>query len=72
MSRSNRRQGEFRLDWNRSGEPDDLSKTDFLQDRLSRLVRSALEKKVISLSRAAEVLKISQKELRELSNSWGR
>jgi len=65
-------QGEFRLDWNRSGEPDDLSKTDFLQDRLPRLVRSALEKKVISLSRAAEILKISQKEMRELSNSWGR
>ncbi len=65
-------QGEFRLDWSRSGEPDGLSETDFLQDRLSRLVRAALEKGVISLARGAEILRISHKEMRELSTSWGR
>ena len=65
-------QGEFRLDWSRSGEPDGLSETDFLQDRLSRLVRLALEKDSISLSRAGEILKLSRQEMRALSSSWGR
>jgi len=65
-------EGEFRLDWNRAGEPDGLSKSDFVQDRLSRLVRKALEKHVISLSRAAEILQISRDEMRDLSTSWGR
>ena len=65
-------QGEFRLDWSRSGEPDGLSKTDFLQDRLSRLVRAGLEKGVISLGRGAEILRISHKEMRARSTSWGR
>ena len=40
--------GEFRLDWSRSGEPEGLSESDFVQDRLYGLVRSALEKEVIS------------------------
>jgi Zn-dependent peptidase ImmA (M78 family) len=65
-------QGEFRLNWSRAGEPDGLSETDFVEDRLSRLVRVALEKGVISLGRAAEILNISRKEMRELSKSWGR
>ena len=65
-------QGEFRLDWSRAGEPDGLSETDFLQDRLSRLVRQALEKRIISLGRAAEILKLSRQEMRALSSSWGR
>jgi len=63
-------QGEFRLDWSRSGEPDGLSETDFIQDRLSRLVRLALEKNSISLNRAAEILKLSRQEMRALSSSW--
>lgn len=64
--------GEFRLDWNRAGEPDGLSKSDFIQDRLSRLVRKGLENHVISLSRAAEILQISRDEMRARSTSWGR
>jgi hypothetical protein len=35
--------GEFRLDWSCAGEPDSLSRSDFLQDRLHRLVRLVRE-----------------------------
>ena len=37
-------QSEFAWYWGRSGEPDRLSQHDFLEDRLSRLVRMALQK----------------------------
>jgi Zn-dependent peptidase ImmA (M78 family)/DNA-binding XRE family transcriptional regulator len=63
--------GEFRLDWSRSGEPEGLSESDFVQDRLYGLVRSALEKHVISLGRAAEILRISHAQMRDLAVSWG-
>lgn len=62
---------EFRLDWSRSGEPQGLSESDFVQDRLYGLVRSALEKDVISLGRAAEILRISHSQMRDLAVSWG-
>lgn len=62
--------GEFRLDWSRSGEPEGLSESDFVQDRLYGLVRSALEKDLISLGRAAEVLRMPHSQLRELAVSW--
>ncbi|MFQ5851376.1 MAG: helix-turn-helix domain-containing protein [Candidatus Binatia bacterium] len=63
---------EFRLDWSRSGEPEGLSESDFVQDRLYTLVRSALESDVISLGRAAEILRISHSQMRDLAASWGR
>jgi len=62
--------GEFRLDWNRAGEPDSLSASDFLLDRLYGLVRIAFDKDLISLGRAAELLRISRADMRELANSW--
>jgi len=65
-------EGEFRLDWNRAGEPDALSKYDFVEDRLSRLVRTALEEGKISLGRAAEILRIPRTEMRELAASWAK
>jgi hypothetical protein len=37
---------------------------------ISRLVRKAIEDEVISLSRGAEVLRLSLKQMRELSASW--
>jgi Zn-dependent peptidase ImmA (M78 family) len=51
-------------------EPEGLVKSDFMDDRLHRLVRDAYEKELISLDRAAEILKISVLDMRELNNSW--
>lgn len=53
-----------------AGEPEKLSRSDFLEDRLSRLVRNAIEKSAITLSRGAEIMGLSLKEMRELSASW--
>ena len=65
-------EGEFRLDWNRAGEPDALSAYDFKEDRLSRLVRVALDREVISMGRAAEILGLSRIEMRELAAAWAK
>lgn len=62
----------------RSTEPQPLSKEifsglfpiDFVSCRLTKLVRKAVEKEEISVSRAAEVLEISLHEMRELMKSW--
>jgi Zn-dependent peptidase ImmA (M78 family)/transcriptional regulator with XRE-family HTH domain len=54
----------------RSGEPDTLSPADFLQDRLCRLVRRAVEQEKISLARGAEILGIPLQAIRDLSCSW--
>ncbi|TAL31756.1 MAG: ImmA/IrrE family metallo-endopeptidase [Spirochaetes bacterium] len=51
-------------------EPEGLVKSDFMDDRLYRLVREAYEKELISLDRAAEILRLSVIEMRELNNSW--
>jgi Zn-dependent peptidase ImmA (M78 family) len=55
----------------RSGdEPDQLSSIDFQEDRLLRLIREALDAKLISLSRAAEVLDCSVSDMRALTRGW--
>lgn len=51
-------------------EPEHLSRVDFPGDRLWLLVRMAVERELISLGRAAEVLRLSLQEMRELSASW--
>ncbi|MDP9148343.1 MAG: XRE family transcriptional regulator [Myxococcota bacterium] len=51
-------------------EPEHLVEGDFMEDRLSRLVRKAVEDDEISLGRAAEILRIDLEDMRELSNSW--
>jgi predicted HTH domain antitoxin len=43
---------------------------DFIQDRLSRLVRKAVEQEKISLGRGAEVLGLSLQDMRDLTASW--
>lgn len=64
-------EGEFRFNWSSAGElGDSLSKYDFVEDRLSRLVREALEKEIISLGRAAEILALPMIEMRELASTW--
>ena len=53
-----------------SAEPAGLQKWDFYEDRFSRLVRKALEKDNISLSRGAEILGITIDEMQELLRNW--
>ncbi len=67
------KKGEFCFNWSRSAEPGDaLSSYDFVGDRLYRLVRDALEKEVISVGRAAEILRLSLPKMRELASEWVR
>jgi Zn-dependent peptidase ImmA (M78 family)/DNA-binding XRE family transcriptional regulator len=54
----------------RAGEPENLSPVDFEEDRLSGLVRKAIEKKRITINRGAEILGLSLSEMRALSASW--
>ena len=51
-------------------EPSFLDNADFMEDRLSRLVREALEKDLISISRGAEILNIGIGEMRERIREW--
>lgn len=51
-------------------EPVRLNKYDFYEDRFARLVRQALVKNEISVSRSAEMLRMSIGETRELLAEW--
>lgn len=51
-------------------EPDEASPNAFVQDRLYKLVRRAVDTQAITLSRAAEILGISTQEMHQLSESW--
>ena len=51
-------------------EPDRLSDTDCLDDRLRSLVRQAVESDEISLSRGAEILRIPLMDMRQLAAEW--
>jgi Zn-dependent peptidase ImmA (M78 family)/DNA-binding XRE family transcriptional regulator len=53
-----------------SGEPAELDAHDFQADLLARLVRRAIEREEISLSRGAEILGLSMDVMRDLSASW--
>ena len=64
------RKSEFAWNWSRSGEPAGLSEHDFVEDRLSRLVRRALEEERISLGRAAEILGLPRDEMRKQAREW--
>jgi len=54
----------------RKEEPLPLAPADFVEDRLSRMVRRALEKEKISLSRAAEILGEDLYAMRERAAAW--
>lgn len=51
-------------------EPFGLQGFDFYEDRLSRLTRKAVEQDKISISRGAEILRISIEEMQDLINDW--
>ena len=63
-------QSEFAWHWGRSGEPERLSRHDFVEDRLSRLVRRALQEQHISLGRSAEILGLSREQMRQRVREW--
>lgn len=63
--------GDFRALEPASGlEPSKLDRCDFFEDGLLRLVREAIERELITFSRAAEILGKSLEEVRELEESW--
>lgn len=51
-------------------EPFGMRHFDFYEDRFSRLTRQAVEEDKISLSRGAEILRVSIEEMQALSSSW--
>jgi Zn-dependent peptidase ImmA (M78 family)/DNA-binding XRE family transcriptional regulator len=51
-------------------ECEQLSRHDFVEDRLSRLVRRAYMRDLISISRAAEILGVSIEEMRSIQQEW--
>lgn len=51
-------------------EPEQLSASDFQEDKLSALVRRGIEEGAISMSRGGEILGKSISEMRELSVAW--
>jgi Zn-dependent peptidase ImmA (M78 family)/DNA-binding XRE family transcriptional regulator len=54
-----------------SREPSKLDPSDFIEDRLRRLVRRALEKQEITMSRAAEILRLDLVVMKEIAAWWG-
>jgi len=52
-------------------EPEGLTPSDFPANQLERLVRKALEKGRISLSRAAAIIRLPLGDMRSLVRSWG-
>jgi Zn-dependent peptidase ImmA (M78 family)/transcriptional regulator with XRE-family HTH domain len=51
-------------------EPESMSPSHFIEERLKKLIRVAVEQNLITLNRAAEILKLSTSEMREISTSW--
>ena len=66
------RKSEFAWSWPRSGEPAGLTRHDFMEDRLHRLVRLAVERGRISLGRAAEILGRDREDMRRLAAEWAK
>jgi len=51
-------------------EPRPLDTFDLIEDRFATLVQDALDKELITISRAAEILDVSIEEMRERLKSW--
>ncbi len=54
----------------RSQEPDSLSSSYFVEDRLYKLVRNAIEKEEITMSRGAEILRLDLEDMRNIVSFW--
>lgn len=62
----------FAWRWRRAEEPVALTEFDFLETRLHRLVRRALVKGEISMSRGAEIVGLHLEDMREWVRGWRR
>lgn len=51
-------------------EPEKLAEADFIEDRLAKLVRLAIEKEKVTLSRGAEILRLDVESMRERVAAW--
>lgn len=51
-------------------EPKGLLSDDFVEDRRRLLVRAALERELLTLSKAAEILGLTIADMRQLANDW--
>jgi Zn-dependent peptidase ImmA (M78 family) len=60
----------YRKSLGRKEEPVPLVPEDFVEDRLSRMVRDAVERQEVSLNRAAEILGVDLQTMRERVASW--
>lgn len=54
----------------RRKEPESMSRSYFTEERLRKLIRIAVEQSHITLNRAAEILKLSTSDMREITSSW--
>ncbi len=54
----------------KASEPTQLTEYDFLTDRRQWLVRKAVEGDLVSIGRAAEILGLSLREMRQVAGSW--
>lgn len=54
----------------RRNEPESMSDSYFIEERLKKLIRIAVEQNYITLNRAAEILKLNTSEMREITSSW--
>lgn len=61
---------EFSWKWRRAGEPAALIEHDFVENRLSHLVRRARERDLISRDRAAEILGLGSDDIEAWEASW--
>lgn len=51
-------------------EPDSLSASHFVEDRLYGLVRTTIEQDEITMSRGAEILRLDLNTMRDMISSW--
>ena len=63
-------QNQFSKHLKTTQEPAGLEEFDFVEDHLRLLIRKALEKEQITVSRAAEILNVSLLEMRQIINAW--
>ena len=54
----------------RRNEPESMSRSYFTEERLRKLIRIAVEQSHITLNRAAEILRLSTSDMREITSSW--